>query len=620
MSTADRIIDYLREHNFTEERRGHWRGSCPWRLNSDSDGFMVTINGPDDVVWYDHVREEGGNQYDFCERAHLERPSKPNVTPVESTHREYRDLADYAEAHGVTASVFEAAKWALVTYQNRPALRFPTAGGQRWRFIDGKTPRFKSEMGYDACWYGLNKAAEIAAENNVPLVLVNGEASVVVCHHYGVPAAAVTGSGERAYPDNLLEQLRQKWSGRVIVALDCDTKGRAAAQKIAAQLSGYEVAVVDLQLGDKGDMADWCKLHRLDALNNLLLRADFSPRAETHRGRMTVADLIPTIQNRATMIRTGKARLYLPTGIAAWDTHLGGGMYTGMNVIAGSGGMGKTTLMASVASLWTAAGYRGLIVTTEMHPADWIPRIVGHMARVQSTDIMQGNVSAAAESVVRGAYDALCAAGHYVILETTPTVAAVGAHVLELVEANLIDFVMIDSMSNMRASGVSQSIYDQTKAVSNQLLELTRQVQTIAGAARPVPFVVSVQTNTNAVARRNVKVATALDAYGGQTIGQDATTYTTLNYPHYFVQKRLADPDPYFPEGVAGLLVDKGRFSAGGNGQMVRLRFVGGMGFYDDNVPPAQKADTKDSKVVHLPRQYKDDTHDDQMPFGDTPF
>jgi hypothetical protein len=49
----------------------------------------------------------------------------------------------------------------------------------------------------------------------------------------------------------------------VVIALDCDTKGRTASAKLAAQLqdAGYEPRVVDLNLADKQDAADYLRLH-----------------------------------------------------------------------------------------------------------------------------------------------------------------------------------------------------------------------------------------------------------------------------------------------------------------------------------------------------------------------
>lgn len=619
MSTADRVTTHLEARGF-KKHGSEWRGNSPFRADSDSGAFSLTVDGPENGAWFDHARNEGGSLYDLAEKLGIERPAGP--IPVENTKRAYANLDDYARAHGAPAAAFTAARWRETTCDNRPALAFDTTNGTRYRFLDGNKPPYKSPAGYESCWYGLTRAANKAVETGLPLVLVNGEASVVVCQHHNIPAAAVTSGGERALSPALIDELRKAYSGKVIIAFDCDEAGRRASALVAGQLTGYDVAQVDLGFGDHGDAADWCKLHGENAGARLMERAKFTAVTPPKQSRIGVGLLVDQIKDRARLIKTGQARQYLPTGYRHWDRHLDGGMYTGVNIIAGSSGMGKTTLMASLASMWTGAGHRGLIVTTEMHPMDWIPRIIAHMARVKASDVVRGNISPSAEDIVADSYDLLAKAGHQVILETTPTVNTVAAHVLDLVTAEQVDFVMIDSMSNMRASGVSASIYDQTKAVSNALVELQREAQNMIGVKRPLPFVVSVQTNTATVARRSNKVATQLDAYGGQTVGQDATTYTTLNYHQYFVDKQLAEPDDRFPPGVAALVVDKARYGGGSAGEMIRLRFAGGMGFYDDNVPEPRPPSKHNGHQA--PRQYKDDTFDEpvkvDMPFGDTEF
>lgn len=71
--------------------------------------------------------------------------------------------------------------------------------------------------------------------------------------------------------------------------------------------------------------------------------------------------MVDAASNLYTRIQSGTAQLTLPTGIPHWDAALLGGMWTGLNYLAGSQGMGKSTLMNSLCGLWTGAGYRGFI-------------------------------------------------------------------------------------------------------------------------------------------------------------------------------------------------------------------------------------------------------------------
>lgn len=217
ISTASAIETRLRQTGF--KRMGNQlRGSSPFRQGSDSNGFSVTIDGPENGAYFDHASGEHGSLYDLAERLGIERPERQ---PVEQTKVPYRDMAEYTEKHGAPVSAFEKARWEEVQQDGRPAMRFDTAHGPRFRFLDGNKPAFKSPVGYESCWYGIVRATDMAHKDALPLVLVNGEASTVVCQHWGIPGACVTSGGERKLKDSLLKELRARWSGKIIIAMDC---------------------------------------------------------------------------------------------------------------------------------------------------------------------------------------------------------------------------------------------------------------------------------------------------------------------------------------------------------------------------------------------------------------
>jgi len=611
VSTAASVESKLRILGF-QQRGKQWRGNSPFRDGSDSKGFTVTIDGPENGAYLDHASGEHGSLYDLAERLGIPRPER---TPVKDTKTEYRDLQEYAERHGAPVEAFIKARWEQTTYAGRRALKFDTANGPRYRFIDGKDS-YTNVSGYKSCWYGLDRATDKASKGKLPLVLVNGEASVVACAHWGIPAAAVTNSGERILSDDLLKELRSKWSNQIIIALDCDAKGRKASAELREQLSDYSTAVVDLNMGTGGDAADLCLMYGEKALSELLERATFNapepplptaaPVAGKTLGSMAVMEEVAAFYQR---VQSGGAKLNIPTGLPNWDKALGGGLWPGLNIVAGSQGMGKSTLLNTLCGLWTTAGLRGFIASTEMTPGQWATRVWAYLARVRADELMYGNYAPALRDVVAESYQSVRASQHHWSVDGAPSVESLRPLILELVANKSIDFVMIDSATNMVAPGVSGNIYDQTKAVINRITALSREVQTLAGADTPIPFVVSIQTNSTTVANRAVKVATMLDAYGGQVASQDATTYTTVNYHTWFVDRNLAKPDDNYPPGVAALVVDKNRFAARASSKPVRVRLVEGMGFYADNVPPPVVPVARSIS----PRQYKDDDMPDYL-------
>lgn len=226
----------------------------------------------------------------------------------------YADLAAYAQSRGAPVEVFTDAGWSdselfeyeypdpktgkpekaltdqqrLVYLRRRRALRFETDAGPRWRLIDEDKPRpkywhhFGAHQGAARRWYRLAEAVGLAYIASAPLVLCNGEASTVVAQHWGVPATAEAGGGEKEIPAHLLTELVTLWpvDRPVVVALDCDGKGHKAALQKAEQLraAGYtDVRAVDLSLGQGEDLADACRLHQAGALAYVLACPDLVP-------------------------------------------------------------------------------------------------------------------------------------------------------------------------------------------------------------------------------------------------------------------------------------------------------------------------------------------------------
>jgi len=261
-STAARLMARL-ESMPDLKIRNH--GEClkmnsPLRNNSDSGDFKLTIRDGEHGAWRDGPAGRGGSLYELAEQLGVEPGHKP-AEPV-NTKRSYFGIEDYAHAHGVPIDAYTLAGWEETIHNGRPALQIPTTTGPRWRYLDGEKPAYINPPEYKATWYGLKRAVDMAARRGSPIILCNGEASVVAAQHHGVAAAAITTGGERTLPDALLAELRATWDGPIAVALDCDAKGKEAAPKLATQLrgAGYDAAVVNLGGSDGFDLADFCRL------------------------------------------------------------------------------------------------------------------------------------------------------------------------------------------------------------------------------------------------------------------------------------------------------------------------------------------------------------------------
>jgi hypothetical protein len=274
--------------NVKQESANRFRCNNPFNAGSDSHAFVVEYT--DDAGEYGAFSDHGpsgesGSLYELAERLGVPRAERSSSGAVPRNRMQY--LEEYAAAHGAPVDAFLSAGWKETTYKDktgvRPALMIPTENGPRYRFTDDKKPKYKSGYGVKQCWYKLSVAVALSDARGVPLVMVNGEASVVSCLYHGVAAVAVTASSEKEIPPHLLPALIEAYKKPVIIiALDCDTKGRTSALKLAAQLktAGYSPRVVDLNLADKQDAADYLRLHTADELYAL---PDISERAAAER-------------------------------------------------------------------------------------------------------------------------------------------------------------------------------------------------------------------------------------------------------------------------------------------------------------------------------------------------
>jgi hypothetical protein len=294
-------------------RGGEYKGQCPFCGGDDR--FVVwpaenkwscrhcvdTSLTPQDAIDFIRKRDDIG----FVEA--LQKLGLAG-NETQSSKRGYKGMADYAAQHGIDASDLQKFHWTesyfafdhdkKVWYEKeggRHALRFKTNGGYRYRFIDGNEPPYGHDTGYERSWYLFSdRVIQNAIDNHAPLVLCNGEISAVAARVWGVPAITMAGGGEKIIPDNLLQELNQRWHGRIAIIMDCDDTGRQAAAKIAKQLPN--ASVIDLGMAKGQDLADFVRLNLGDSLKEIKRMMPLPPTApmtNKEAARRTIERLDP---------------------------------------------------------------------------------------------------------------------------------------------------------------------------------------------------------------------------------------------------------------------------------------------------------------------------------------
>lgn len=621
-TTGDRVLAHLQPYDL-KKHGNEWRCNSPLRPGSNSHGFTLRID-PDGEhgAWSDHAGGEGGSLYDLADRLHIERPqSGDGRAPVENSKRAYKDLKEYAAFKGVPAEMFAKAGWKQTTYDKRPALEFPTETGKRYRFLDGNSPPFKSQQGYKACWYGLKIAAGLAKQENLPLVLCNGEPSVVVAMNFRLPACAITGGEQPTLPAPLLDELKERWKGTILIAMDCDAAGRKAAEGKAGILrgAGYLVHVIDLGLGDKGDLADFCKLHGADAMQRLLELAQKGAQAgaavdltqltgmlrelvqarkindaaakatlpslldklqsELDHSRLAAqpqmvqsfAHLVSVRHKRLDAARANPSNVQgLRSNLETLDYLIGGFVPGRVYTFYGDTGMGKSTTVASIVAQF-AAQAPGFIIPTESMPGDYLDKLAAYKANVPFDLIETGTLDDAQYHRVIGQYSWLEERNCHILDALSPTAATVGTAVRQGVKQHGYQWVLIDSINNL-SSLLHDDVYGKTSEAADFAQEMARLGLVV---------LITSQVGRNLKGRKN-KVPRINDALGSGRVEQNSDVVMSVYNHQYYVDREEAKPDIVkFPPGMLQLRCLKHRWRGSAEGKFCRVVFKGGVGVFN---------------------------------------
>lgn len=612
--TAGRVLDALKPHKLHQDSAREWRCNSPFRPGSNSHGFKLTLTDDEHGAWVDHVSGEEGSLYDLAKRLGIEITER---TQVADSKRRYADMDDYAAAHALTGDDLRAAGWEACTFDGRPALRFKTQHGPRYRFIDGEVPSYKSPAGFVDAWYGFLHGLDMAKDKGA-LVYCNGPVAVVAAQKHGIPAVTLAGGGERRIPTALLAELKAKWEGPVYIALDCDETGRRAASKIVEDLPSAKI--VDLGLTDKGDLADLCLLYKddawgriqelaktpvvpaplslphgagVDGLTNALrevarARREKAPDLDTalekaeqqireirrERPRavvLSIMDIVGKNEDALNEARRNPCKIRgLRSGIIDLDEALGGFIGSRVHVMNAATGMGKSTFTAQLVANWSEQG-RGLVVPTESNPFSFVNKIAAAMSGVNPDKMDTGYITPMEYERVVEAYDMLAQRGTTFLAAgmTTPDMIRERIQIAGD-EGKPFRWIAVDSLSNLTVAG-ADGLYETTSAAIAELQAIALETGVMLWATS--------QTGRNAK-DRTIKLPQLNDAKGSGDVEEDADVVLGLYRHEYYVNRGEATPSPEFPPGTALVRVLKHRHKDIGDGaRSIRVAALAGVSF-----------------------------------------
>jgi replicative DNA helicase len=612
MSTRLKVEQALQPYGLKQSGR-ELRFNSPFRPGAD--GMTCTITFADDEhgTWYDHKDGVGGSLYDFAQRLGIALPQRE---AVEVSKRRYDSLRQYAGVKGVPEQIFIDAGWKEITYfDGRPCFVFPTRGGLRYRFIDGEKPSFKSCDGFKPCWYGLDKAVATAGAR--PLILCNGEPSTIVAQHFGLPAFCMPGGENHKVSAELMAELKSKWQGEIVIALDCDPTGRRGVQRFTDAFTGMRYTVVDLMLEDKGDLADFCKLHEKSLAADFAALPKLNAPVEKAADVTTLAALtkdllalrkaedkpdglplvLEKLQGEIDRLRSDSsvqitqsweqvadeyqawvaANLRNKGKLPGFDTGLEKlneitcGLEKGrVFVVLAETGIGKSTLIASIASKLSPQA-PGLLIPTETRNINLFNKIVAYRTHIPTHYMRQGHLEPNQAGLVYSTIALLKQQRCQVIECQNPTTAQILTTARRSVLETGCEWVIIDSLSNVTVP-LSNGLFDTISAAADCAQALARM---------GLMVLVTSQVGRNLKGRASL-VPTLHDGKGSGRIEENADCVLALYNHDILVKRGEAEPNDAFPPGTTAVRNLKDREYGENEGKMIQLKWKGGLGIFND--------------------------------------
>lgn len=212
----------------------------------------------------------------------------------------------------------------------------------------------------------------LTAEEETPLFVVEGEIDALsLLEAGGLDVLALSSKGNKHFEEADIKR-------PVILALDNDTSGREASEKIRAALDAREIETHVINLYGKHKDANEALLNDLEGLMANIRAAWEDPaaleakqRAEEYIKTHSAAALIgPFLKHIET------APPAIPTGFLGLDAALDGGIFPGLYVLGAISSLGKTSLCLQIADNIAETGRDVLFFSLEMSRYELMARSI----------------------------------------------------------------------------------------------------------------------------------------------------------------------------------------------------------------------------------------------------
>jgi replicative DNA helicase len=260
----------------------------------------------------------------------------------------------------------------------------------------------------------------------------------------------------------------------------------------------------------------------------------------------------------------------LRTGIDALDKLTGGLSYGTMTTVLAETGMGKTTLMTSIASKLLEQA-NGVIIPTESSTMKWLGKLIAYITRIPTDDVEDGKITDMQAAEITSLVKALVAEN--VMIECqNPTPSLISAAVRGSIERLNLKWVIIDSLSKVDSDKRNASEFEDASAAA----DLAQMLALDLGLA-----VLSTSQVGRKMEGRASRIPQQNDGKGSGAIEENSDVLLSLYNHGVLVRRNMAEKDNRFPENKAMITCLKHRNRGKREGLSIYPTFVPGIGFYD---------------------------------------